>query len=128
MLFLYDLYNTPQKLDHCLKWIFLRLFYQFNGEKYKMQKRRRFKSEFKARMALEAIRGEITLNELASEYDIHPNQISQWKKQLLDSAHEVFLNGKPKNNRSEDALKDMLYQEIGKLKIELEFLKKKVLR
>ncbi len=93
-----------------------------------MQKRRRFKSEFKARIALEAIRGEKTLNELASEYDIHPNQISQWKKQLQDSAHEIFLNAKPKNNRSEDALKDMLYQEIGKLKIELEFLKKKVLR
>ena len=90
-----------------------------------MVKRRRFKAEFKAKIALEAIRGHKTINEIASEYEIHPNQITQWKKQLLDSASEVFAKGHGRENRSEEALKDNLYQEIGKLKVELEFLKKK---
>ena len=91
-----------------------------------MVKRRRYKAEFKAKIAIEAIRGLKTINELASEYEIHPNQISQWKKHLLDSVAEVFSSGKSRKRHCEDALKDRLYQEIGKLKIELEFLKKKV--
>lgn len=90
-----------------------------------MVKRRRFKAEFKAQIALEAIRGHKTINEIASEHEIHPNQIIQWKKQLLKSADEIFSKGQGGKNKSEEALKDRLYQEIGKLKIELEFLKKK---
>ena len=89
-----------------------------------MAKRRRFTSDFKAQFALEAVRGQKTVNELASQYEIHPNQISQWKRQLLESAKDLFFNGHRKN-RSEEVLKDRLYQEIGKLKVELEFLKKK---
>ena len=90
-----------------------------------MVKRRRFSSEFKSQIALEAVRGHKTINEIASEHEIHPNQIIQWKKQLLESASEIFSKGKGEKNKSEEALKDRLYQEIGKLKVELEFLKKK---
>lgn len=90
-----------------------------------MAKRRRFRSEFKAQIALEAIRGRKTINEIASEHEIHPNQIIQWKKQLLESASEIFSKGKSTKNKSEEALKNCLYQEIGKLKVEMEFLKKK---
>ena len=90
-----------------------------------MAKRRRFKAEFKAQIALEAIKGQKSINELASQYEIHPNQITQWKRQLLDSAKDIFSHGKARKKRSEEAKKDNLYQQIGKLKVELEYLKKK---
>ena len=90
-----------------------------------MAKRRRFKAEFKAQIALEAIQGQKTINELASKYEIHPNQITQWKRQLLESAKDIFSTGKTRKMRTEEAEKNNLYQEIGKLKVELDFLKKK---
>lgn len=90
-----------------------------------MAKRRRFKAEFKAQIALEAIRGQKTINELASKYEIHPNQITQWKRQLLESAKDVFSTARSRKKRSEEYEKNNLYQEIGKLKVELDFLKKK---
>ena len=90
-----------------------------------MGRRKRYSAEFKAKIALEALRGERTLSELASSYEVHPNQITQWKKHLLDAAPELFSKNTTRDRRSEEALKDHLYQEIGKLKVELEFLKKK---
>jgi len=90
-----------------------------------MVSRRRYSAEFKAQVALEALRGDQTINEIAARHALHPNQILQWKKHLLSAAPELFTRGKSQDRRTEEALKDNLYQEIGKLKVELEFLKKK---
>jgi transposase-like protein len=80
---------------------------------------------FKAKVVLEAIRGEKTLNELAGLYQIHPNQIGQWRKQALERLPEVFGDGKRTKQILDEELKARLYQEIGQLKVELDFLKKK---
>jgi putative transposase len=91
------------------------------------RKRRTFSKSFKARVALEAIKGIKTLNELASEYDVHPNQITAWRKQLLDGAEELFERGAGKQiSKDEEAVTAPLYQEIGRLKIENDFLRKKL--
>jgi transposase-like protein len=91
-----------------------------------MSKRKRYNAQFKAQIAIQALQGEKTINELAAEYEIHPNQIAQWKKHLIEASPDIFSGGKAGKNRSEEGLRDRLYQEIGKLKVELEFLKKKV--
>jgi len=87
-------------------------------------KRRRFSAEFKARVAREALKERKTIAELAAEYDVHPNQISQWKKQLLDALPEVFSKRSEQERQREERLKDRLYQEIGQLQVELDWLKK----
>jgi len=89
------------------------------------RKRRRFSSEFKAKVALEVIKGQRTLAELASEHAVHANQITSWKKQLLASLPEVFGRRRVEDAVTQAALEDRLYQEIGRLKVELDFLKKK---
>ena len=89
--------------------------------------RKRFSADFKAKVALEAIRGVSTTAEIASRYKVHPNQIAKWKKQLLESATSLFVDGRSKRNKEEDdQLKDRLYQQIGQLQFELDWLKKKV--
>ena len=88
------------------------------------RKRRRFSSQFKAKVALEAIKGQRTLAELASEHEVHANQITAWKKQLLESLPEVFGRRRVEDAVAQAALEDRLYQEIGRLKVELDFLKK----
>jgi len=90
-----------------------------------MGERKRHSAAFKAKVALETIRGERTMNELAGLYQVHPTQISAWKKQALSGLPELFADGRSRRRESEDALKDRLYQEIGRLKVELDFLKKK---
>lgn len=91
-----------------------------------MKKRKRHSKEFKARVALDAIKGQKTLSELASEYGIHPNQISQWKKKLVEQSTEVFASGRDRDAEAYEAEKDRLYQQIGKLQVEVEWLKKTV--
>ena len=86
--------------------------------------RKNYTPEFKARVALEAIRGLKTLNELASEYGVHPNQIGQWKKQLLENAPGLFADGR-KRKQPEGVTEEELYEQIGRLKMEVEWLKKK---
>jgi len=81
--------------------------------------------EFKVKVALDAIRGVKTASELASQYQIHPVQIAQWKKQAVEGLPEIFQRGKPKPAKSEDELTSPLYEEIGRLKMELDWLKKK---
>jgi putative transposase len=88
-------------------------------------KRSRYSAELKAKVALEAIRGQKTVNEIASQYDVHPNQVGTWKKQALESLPEVFSNGKAKSHEEEQAKFDALYQQIGQLQVELSFLKKR---
>jgi putative transposase len=72
------------------------------------------------------VKGQRTLNEIASDAKVHPNVLTQWKKQLLDSLPTVFADKRVKENKEQEALTDQLYQQIGQLKVELDWLKKKV--
>ena len=88
--------------------------------------RRRHSSAFKAEVALEAVKGQKTLNELASEFGVHPVQIAQWKRQLVEASVGVFENAAPgRQERDQAHLVDQLYQEIGQLKVEVDWLRKK---
>jgi transposase-like protein len=87
--------------------------------------RNRYSADFKAKLALEVIKGNRTLNEIASEAQVHPNLLMQWKRQLLESLPTVFADKRVKDNKEQEALTDQLYQQIGQLKVEVDFLKKK---
>jgi len=87
--------------------------------------RRHFSAEFKSKLAIEAIKGLQTINEIAGQYGVHPNQITSWKKQLLSSAPDLFSDKRAKENLDGQNLTNRLYQEIGQLKVELDWLKKK---
>ena len=88
--------------------------------------RRQHSGEFKAKVVLEAIRGERTINEIAAEYGVHPIQITQWKKVALEALPKLFSSRRGSKEKEEEALRDALYQQIGQLKVELDWLKKKV--
>jgi putative transposase len=90
------------------------------------QKRRQHSGEFKARVALAALRGEKTVNELASEYGVHPVQIAQWKRAVQDEAPRLLSSHRGRRTKEEETLKATLYQQIGQLKVEVDWLKKKV--
>jgi transposase-like protein len=87
--------------------------------------RKRHSASFKANVALEAIKEEKTISQLASEYEVHPNQIRQWKKRLLKEASDIFSTRREKEARSQEELEAELYRQIGQLKVELDWLKKK---
>jgi putative transposase len=89
-------------------------------------KRRRFSAQFKAKVAIEALKGQRTAAELAGEYQVHPNQITQWKKQLLDAAERVFSVRQEADRQQQQELTERLYQQIGQMKVELDFLRKKL--
>ena len=92
------------------------------------KRRRRFSAEFKFKVALEAAKGTKTLNELSSEYGVHPNQISGWKRELLADGATLFSSKKARQQREQEMLQTELYEQIGRLKMELEWLKKKATR
>ena len=85
--------------------------------------RKRYSVAFKSKVALETIKGQKTLSEIASEYKIHPNQASQWKRQLQDGLQNIFIAHR-QSNHSDAKETDKLYTEIGRLKVELDWLKK----
>ena len=87
------------------------------------RKRRRFSAAFKAKVALAAVRGDKTTAELASEFGVHGNQVSAWKKQLLKGAPGLFSDGRARETNG--AAEEELYEQIGRLKMEVEWLKKK---
>lgn len=85
--------------------------------------KRKFTKAFKVKVAVEAIKERETLSELANRFDLHPNQISQWKREFLNNAEKVF-EGKPSKEKDSDQELGQLYQKIGKLEVENDFLKK----
>lgn len=93
-------------------------------------KRRKYSSTFKFKVALEAAKNNKTRSQLATEYEVHPTQISQWKKRLVEDGNQLFAEKRSRRSKrqEQDALKQEqdLYEQIGRLKMELEWLKKKV--
>lgn len=89
------------------------------------RQRRHFSADFKAKVALEAIRELKTLNEIASEYGVHPNLVREWKKQVLSELPGIFTSTKESDIQEREAEKERLFQQIGQLQYELAWLKKK---
>ena len=89
------------------------------------KRRKKHSSQFKFKVALEAVKGQITLNEIASKNNIHPNQVSTWKKKLLVEGQTVFGQETAKKLEDQTAREAELFEQIGRLKMELEWLKKK---
>ena len=91
--------------------------------------RRQFDGKFKTKVVIESLRERKTLSEICKEYDLHPNQISDWKKMVLDELPSLFEKGENRSNKSQvidiEAVTSPLFQQIGQLKVELDYLKKK---
>ncbi len=87
-------------------------------------KRKRYSQELKSKVALSAIKGDRTVNEIASEYGIHVSQVNRWKKEAIEMLPELFGNKAGRKVKDIEREKDLLYQQIGKLQVEVEFLKK----
>jgi transposase len=87
--------------------------------------RRQFDGKFKSKITLEAIRGLRLISEIAKQFKVHPNQVTTWKKQLLDGAEEIFENGTSSLKKTRDEPEPgELFEQIGRLKVELDWLKK----
>ena len=87
--------------------------------------RKQFTPAFKAKVALEAIKGEKTSTEIGRTFSIHPNLVGIWKRQALEGLPDVFGNSRQQRRGEEDAEKDELYRKIGQLKVELDWIKKR---
>lgn len=90
------------------------------------KQRKHYSAEFKAKVAIAAIKGDKTVNEIASTYGVHPNQVTTWKKQALSVIPDAFSSRPARQAEADEELKARLYQQIGQLKVELDWLKKKV--
>lgn len=89
------------------------------------KQRRKHAAEFKAKVALEAIRGLKTVSEIAADYEIHPVMVSNWKKEMLANLPELFTDNKSKPDKKSDRQTEQLQRKIGQLTMEVEFLEKK---
>ena len=86
--------------------------------------RKQYSPAFKARVAIEAIRGERTLSQLGSQFKVHPIQIAKWRKSAMEQLPELFVDGRTRKGAPVETGHDALYEEIGRLKVELDWLKK----
>jgi transposase-like protein len=89
-----------------------------------MTTRKQYGPKFKARVAIEAIRGEKTRNQLGSQFRVHPVQIAHWRKAALEQLEEIFVDGRKRQAREGEVDQDALYEEIGRLKVELDWVNK----
>lgn len=87
--------------------------------------RKNYGSEFKAKVAMEAVAGRLTINEIAKRHEVHPVQVSKWKKQFLEAVPGIFDSSGKRQLVADEEMTDQLYQQIGRLKVELDWLKKK---
>ena len=89
------------------------------------KQRRKHTAEFKARVALEAIRGMKTISEIARDFEIHPVMVGSWKKEMLEHLPELFEKKRSKKDKNVDQEKAQLHQKVGQLSMEVDFLEKK---
>lgn len=89
------------------------------------QKRKQYTMQFKFKVALEAAKAGKTINQIASDYELHPNQVSSWKKQLVEEGPNLFSRQSERRQEQQAAQEAELYEQIGRLRMELEWLKKK---
>jgi transposase-like protein len=89
------------------------------------KQRKTYSADFKAKVAIAAIKGQQTVNEIASTYGVHPNQVMTWKKHALATLPDTFSMRRERDAHSHEELQAQLYQQIGQLKVELDWLKKK---
>lgn len=89
------------------------------------RERKSYSGELKAKIALEAIKGQRTCNEIASRFGVHPSQVTQWKKQAIEELPALFSDRRVRAQAEDEATKAELYQQIGQLKVELDWVKKK---
>ena len=90
-----------------------------------MTQRRKYTAKFKFQVALEALKGTQTINEVASQQEVHPSQVKQWKKQLQEQGSDVFSERASRAQKEQSEIESNLYEQIGRLKVELEWLEKK---
>jgi putative transposase len=90
-----------------------------------MKQRKRYSAEMKAKIALEAVKGQRTVQEIGSHYGVHPSQVAQWKRLVVENLPKIFQDGRGPDDRADEELKEELYQQIGQLQVELAWLKKK---
>jgi transposase-like protein len=88
-------------------------------------KRKKYNPEFKAKVALAAVKNEATISELAARFGVHPNMIAKWKRNLIEGAADIFAKGQKSRQQTEEQI-DELYRQIGKLQVERDFLSKKL--
>lgn len=91
-----------------------------------MAQRKQYSGEFKARVVVQALKGRHTLNEIGSKYGVHPVQVAQWKKQALEELPQVFADRRGREARAAEEESSRLYEQVGRLKMELDWLKKKL--
>ena len=87
--------------------------------------RKQYGKDFKAKVVVEVLKGQRTMAEISSHYQVHPSQIMKWKKKVLEAIPEIFVKGRTDNSGAEEGLVEELYKQIGQMKVELEWLKKK---
>lgn len=88
-------------------------------------KRKAFTAKFKAKVAIESLKGHQTVNQIAAEFEVHPSQVNSWKKQLLEGSDDIFSKGRKQQADNAEKEQDKLYSQIGRLKVEVDWLKKR---